>query len=50
VVVVAARFAGLDQIARHRAVYAALGDLRERRVHALTIKAFTPEEWRKARA
>jgi BolA family transcriptional regulator, general stress-responsive regulator len=45
-VVVAARFAGLDQVARHRAVYAALGDLRERRVHALALQTYTPEEWR----
>jgi BolA protein len=42
---VSATFAGLDQVARHRAVYAALGDLRERRVHALALKTFTPAEW-----
>ncbi len=47
-VVVSAAFEGLDQIARHRAVYAALGDLRERRVHALALRTFTPEEWRAA--
>ena len=48
-VIVSAAFAGLDQVARHRAVYAALGDLRERRVHALALKTFTPEEWRTRR-
>ena len=46
--VVSAAFAGLDQVARHRAVYAALGDLRERRVHALALRTFTPAEWRAA--
>ena len=44
--VVSARFAGLDAVARHRAVYAALGDLRARRVHALALRTFTPDEWR----
>jgi BolA family transcriptional regulator, general stress-responsive regulator len=46
-VVVSAAFAGLDSVARHRAVYAALGDLRERRVHALALRTYTPEEWRR---
>ena len=46
VVVVAACFAGLDALARHRAVYAAVGDMIPSEVHALSIRAFTPEEWR----
>jgi BolA protein len=44
-VIVSAAFEGLDQVARHRAVYAALGDLRARRIHALALRTFTPEEW-----
>ncbi|MEB2283529.1 MAG: hypothetical protein B6D46_07145 [Polyangiaceae bacterium UTPRO1] len=44
--IVSARFAGLGLVARHRAVYAVLGDLRERRIHALVLQTFTPEEWR----
>ncbi len=48
-VIVSARFEGLGLVERHRAVYAALGDLRERRVHALALKTFTPEEWRRER-
>ena len=48
-VIVSPAFAGLDQVARHRAVYAALGDLRERRVHALALRTYTPEEWRALR-
>jgi BolA protein len=47
-VIVSTRFEGLDLVARHRAVYAALGDLRERRVHALALRTYTPDEWRQA--
>jgi BolA protein len=47
VVVVAACFSGLDQVARHRAVYAAVGDLIPHEVHALSIRSLTPEEWRR---
>jgi len=47
VLVVSARFAGLDPVARHRAVYAAVGDMIPNEVHALSIRSFTPEEWRR---
>jgi acid stress-induced BolA-like protein IbaG/YrbA len=43
--VVAAEFAGKRSIARHQLVYAALGARMGREIHALTIKAYTPEEW-----
>ena len=46
VVVVAAGFAGLDALARHREVYAVVGDMIPSEVHALSIRAFTPAEWR----
>ena len=39
-----AAFAGLNRVARQRAVYAALGDLMHERVHALTIRALAPGE------
>ena len=39
-----AAFAGLNRVQRQRAVYAALGELMERRVHALSIKAAAPGE------
>jgi BolA protein len=39
-----AAFAGLSRVERQRKVYAALGDLMRERVHALTIKATTPED------
>lgn len=43
---VSSRFDGLSPLDRHRAVYAALGDLMSGEIHALTIKAFSPREWK----
>jgi BolA protein len=42
--VVSPAFAGLSPIARHRAVYAAVGDLMATDIHALAIRARTPAE------
>jgi len=39
-----AAFAGLGKVARHRMVYAALGDLMHGRIHALAIDARAPDE------
>ena len=43
--VVAPQFAGKRPIARHQLVYAALGELMGREIHALSIEALTPEEF-----
>ena len=43
-VIESAAFNGLTRVQRQRAVYAALGDLMQERVHALTIKALAPGE------
>ena len=43
-VIESAAFTGLTRVQRQRAVYAALGDLMQERVHALTIKALAPDE------
>ena len=37
-------FAGLAPLARHRKVYAALGEMMETDIHALSIRARTPGE------
>lgn len=37
-------FVGLNAVARHRAVYQAMGDLMDGRVHALSITASAPNE------
>lgn len=42
--IVSSAFAGKPPLARHRAVYAALGELMTTDIHALQIKALTPEE------
>lgn len=42
--VVSPDFAGRRPIERHRMVYAALGELMGGAIHALAIKAWTPEE------
>ncbi len=45
--VVSSAFEGLMKIKRHRLIYAALGDHMISDIHALSIKAFTPEEFQK---
>jgi BolA protein len=42
--IVSAAFVGKSALARHRVVYAALGDLMQTDIHALAIDARTPEE------
>jgi BolA protein len=44
VTIVAAAFAGQPMLARHRAVYAALGDLMRTDIHALAIDAVAGDE------
>jgi len=42
--IVSAAFRGLSRIARHRLVYAAMGDRMREEVHALSMTTLTPEE------
>ena len=42
--VVSTAFAGKTLIQRHRLVHAAVADLMRREIHALGIRAWTPEE------
>lgn len=42
--IVSPAFAGKAPLARHRAVYAALGEMMQTDIHALQIVAKTPEE------
>jgi acid stress-induced BolA-like protein IbaG/YrbA len=44
-IVVAAQFEGKRPLQRHQLVYAGLGELMGREVHALSIQAYTPAEW-----
>jgi len=43
-VIVSAQFAGLGTLARHRKVYELLGPLMQHDIHALAIRALTPDE------
>jgi BolA protein len=43
-VIVSPRFAGLSKLERHRMIYAALGALMHREIHALAIQALAPDE------
>lgn len=44
--IVADAFAGKNTVARHRLIYAALGDMMTHDIHALAIRAQTAEEAR----
>jgi len=41
---VSTAFAGKPTVARHRMIYDALGEMMQKQIHALSIKAQTPEE------
>ena len=41
---VASAFAGKNTVARHRLIYDAAGELMRGRIHALSIRALSPEE------
>lgn len=42
--IVSNQFSGCSRVARHRMVYAALGDLMKSRIHALAVDALTPDQ------
>ena len=44
--IVSERFDGCSRIARHRMIYEALGDYIESDIHALSIRALSPDEKR----
>nr|WP_225562284.1 BolA family protein [Pseudoxanthomonas sp. PXM04] len=46
VIIVSAAFAGRAPLARHRAIYAALGEMMTTDIHALSIHASAPGEAR----
>lgn len=47
-IVVSDTFEGRRPIQRHQQVYATLGPLMGREIHALSIQAYTPGEWQAA--
>lgn len=47
-VVISPAFEGLGTLKRHRLVYGTLGERMGNEIHALSLKTFTPDEWRQA--
>lgn len=43
--IVSEQFAGKPTVARHRMIYERLADMMQREIHALSIKAATPDEF-----
>jgi acid stress-induced BolA-like protein IbaG/YrbA len=48
-VIVYDQFKGMGLIEQHKTVYKTLGDAMRERVHALSLKTYTPEQWEKSR-
>ncbi|MDO8891019.1 MAG: BolA/IbaG family iron-sulfur metabolism protein [Sulfurimicrobium sp.] len=46
-IIVSAEFNGKRMVQQHQLVYKALGERMGGEIHALAMKTFTPEEWRK---
>lgn len=42
--IVSSKFAGKSALERHRLIYAALREMMHKNIHALSVKAYTPEE------
>jgi acid stress-induced BolA-like protein IbaG/YrbA len=43
--VISSAFEGKRSVARHQLIYRCLGSLMGNEIHAMTIRAHTPEEW-----
>ena len=46
-IVVSEQFRGKPPLERHKLVYAALGDAMESEIHAISIKTYTDDQWKK---
>ena len=44
--IVSESFFGLNRVRRHQLVYAALGERMKEEIHALSMRLFSPEEWK----
>lgn len=48
--VICSEFEGKRAIARHQMIYGCLGKLMGNEIHAMSIRAHTPDEWRELQA
>lgn len=46
-VIVSEDFEGKTLLERHKLVYSVLGEAMKERIHALSLKTYTPEQWEK---
>ena len=46
-IIVSDNFCDLNLVQRHKIVYEAIGDLMNHEIHALSMKTYTEEEWKK---
>ncbi|MGL9769617.1 MAG: BolA family iron metabolism protein IbaG [Sodalis sp. (in: enterobacteria)] len=50
VIVVSEQFAGMSRVKKQQTIYAPLMEyILDNRIHALSIKAYTPDEWQRDR-
>lgn len=50
VITVSAQFAGMSRVKKQQTIYAPLMEyISDNRIHALSIKVYTPEEWQRDR-
>ena len=47
-IIVSPAFRGKSRVQQHQLVYAALGERMRAEIHALSMKTYTPEDWRQA--
>jgi acid stress-induced BolA-like protein IbaG/YrbA len=47
--VVSPEFRGKRLVEQHQLVYKALGDAMRERIHALSLKTYTPEQWERVK-
>jgi acid stress-induced BolA-like protein IbaG/YrbA len=46
-IIVSEAFVGKSMVQQHQMVYAVLGDRMRSEIHALSMRTYTPEQWRK---
>ncbi len=47
-IIVSPAFRGKSRVQQHQLVYAALGERMRADIHALSMRTYTPEDWRQA--
>ena len=47
-IIVSPAFRGKSRVQQHQLVYAALGERMRAEIHALSMRTYTPEDWRQA--